>query len=85
MRSAGRSCCRRRRCEHRADSRAKITELNKVLADLAKSRGLIFLDIGNQLLASDGSIPTAIMSDYCHPTERGYAIWAEALKPHLEE
>lgn len=65
--------------------RAKITELNKLLADLAKSRGLIFLDIGHQLLASDGSIPTAIMSDYCHPTEQGYAIWAEALKPHLEK
>lgn len=72
---------------HRPDDpfRAKITELNKLLAELAKSREFTFLDIGAQFLAPDGTIPTALMADCCHPTEQGYAIWAEALKRHIEK
>lgn len=65
--------------------RSQIAELNKLLAELARARGYAFLDIGDQFLAPDGSIPTALMADFCHPTEQGYALWAEALKPLIDK
>ena len=45
--------------------------------------GITFLDISNQFLNSDGTIPQSLMGDFCHPTEQGYMIWANALKPYL--
>jgi lysophospholipase L1-like esterase len=61
--------------------RAKITELNRLLAEYGKVPGITFLDIGGQFLLPGGEIPRSLMSDFCHPTEQGYALWAAALKP----
>jgi STE24 endopeptidase len=63
--------------------RAKISELNRRLADLGKTPGIAFLDIGDKFLTPGGEIPQDLMRDYCHPTEKGYSIWAAALKPLL--
>lgn len=63
--------------------RAKITELNRLLADLGQTQGIKFLDIGAKFLAPDGELPRELMSDFVHPTEQGYALWAAALKPIL--
>jgi lysophospholipase L1-like esterase len=60
--------------------RAKITELNQLLAKhLAEVKGIRFLDIGHQLTEPDGTISRETMKDFLHPTEKGYAIWAKAL------
>lgn len=63
--------------------RTRIRELNSLLPDAIKAPGITFLDIGAKFLAADGELPRALMRDYCHPSEQGYAIWAEALKPLL--
>jgi lysophospholipase L1-like esterase len=65
--------------------RPKIAALNKLLADYAKSHEIIFLDIGSRFLEADGSISAEIMGDGVHPTERGYAIWAEALQDIIKQ
>jgi lysophospholipase L1-like esterase len=65
--------------------RAKIATLNELLSAWAAKAGVTFLDVGAKMLAADGSIPPAVMRDACHPTEQGYAIWAEALKGVLEK
>ena len=36
-------------------------------------------------LGANGEIPRALMSDLVHPTDAGYAIWAKAIRPYLEE
>jgi len=65
--------------------RSKILELNKkLLAEFGKARGVTFLDIGSRFLLPNGELPRKLMSDFCHPTEEGYAIWASALKPLLQ-
>ncbi|MFI5378314.1 MAG: GDSL-type esterase/lipase family protein [Tepidisphaerales bacterium] len=64
--------------------RPKIRRLNELLAELAKKKGAAFLDIGSKLVQEDGTISRQIMGDFCHPTEQGYAIWAEALQPVLK-
>lgn len=63
--------------------RAKIAALNELLVPFAKEKGLVFLDIGPKMLAPDGTLPKDIMGDGVHPTEKGYAIWAAALKEVL--
>ena len=64
--------------------RPKITALNALLATYAKAQQLTFLDLGPKLLQPDGSLSTEIMDDGTHPTEKGYAIWAEALSAVLK-
>jgi lysophospholipase L1-like esterase len=61
--------------------RAQIAAINKLLAELAKTSGVTFLDIGTKLLQPDGTISRQVMSDFCHPTEKGYQVWADALMP----
>ena len=64
--------------------RAKIAELNRRLAKLEEKPGIKFLDIGQKFLQPHGTIPKSLMPDFCHPSEQGYAIWAEALQPLLK-
>lgn len=60
--------------------RKLITELNTLLkGEWADVPGVTFLDIGPKFLQPDGTLPADIMSDGTHPTEKGYAIWADAL------
>ncbi len=63
--------------------RAKIAEINKLIAKLGEKPGVTYLDITAKLTNPDGSISKDVMGDYLHPTAKGYAIWAEALKPVL--
>ena len=64
--------------------RAKIGTINKELASIYSNKpGIVYLDITSKLLNPDGSMSKDIMGDFLHPTEKGYAIWAEALKPQL--
>ena len=65
--------------------RGRITELNRLLAEFGKTPGITFLDVGDKFLQSDGQLPRALMGDFCHPTEQGYALWADSLKPLLAE
>jgi lysophospholipase L1-like esterase len=63
--------------------RKKIAELNKLLQETGKAPGITFLDIGENFLGPGGELPRTLMGDFCHPTEQGYGIWADALKPLL--
>jgi lysophospholipase L1-like esterase len=64
-------------------ARAKIAEINIGIAKLAEKPNLVLLDITSKLTNPDGTISKDVMGDFLHPTGKGYAIWAEALKPHL--
>jgi len=63
--------------------RAKIAAINEGIAKLAGKSRFTYLDITSKLTNPDGTISKDVMGDYLHPTSKGYAIWAEALKPLL--
>ncbi len=63
--------------------RAVLAETNRRLAEFARAARLDFLDIGPRLVLPDGGISREIMGDFCHPTGKGYQIWADALRPLL--
>jgi lysophospholipase L1-like esterase len=63
--------------------RLQINEINRAIARLADGKAVRFLDIGARLLAADGTMPKDIMPDFLHPAEKGYEIWAAAIKEPL--
>jgi len=66
-------------------ARAKITEINRIIATLDDGRHVFFLDIGGRFLQPDGILPASIMPDFLHPNQAGYVIWADAMADKLAE
>ncbi len=66
-------------------NRPKIAAINSIISKAPATRApwLTYLDITDKFLNPDGTISKEVMSDYLHPAEKGYAIWAEALKPYI--
>lgn len=56
---------------------------NPLIAKLHDGKNVFYLDIGHKFLAADGTLPADIMPDKLHPNEKGYEIWAEAVKEPL--
>ena len=65
--------------------RKQIAEINAAIARLHDGRNVRFLDLGQQFLAADGTMPKEIMPDFLHPGLKGYEIWAAAIKQPLAE
>jgi len=63
--------------------RALLKDINARLASLGQRAGVTFLDITDKWLGPLGIISKDIMPDTLHPNQKGYAIWAEALRPML--
>ena len=65
--------------------RDRIRETNALLERFTASMwNVAFMDIGARFLQPDGTISTAIMNDLVHPTEAGYRIWFDAIRPILD-
>ncbi len=60
-------------------------DVNPIIAKLHDGKNVFYLDIGARFLDADGIIQPDIMPDKLHPTEKGYGIWAEAVKEPLAE
>ena len=60
-------------------------QVNALLPALADNRRVFFLNINTAFLGQDGSLSKAVMPDLLHPNEQGYAIWAKAMQPRLDE
>ncbi|HEX4793316.1 MAG TPA: GDSL-type esterase/lipase family protein [Humisphaera sp.] len=66
--------------------RAQIKQINEMIAKLDDGgKHVKFLDIGDKFLEPDGTLPRTIMPDYLHPNTKGYEIWAEAIKPAVDQ
>ena len=64
--------------------RAAVKEINTAIAKFDDGGKTVqFLDIGDKFLQPDGSIAKEIMPDFLHLSEKGYQIWADALKEPL--
>lgn len=63
--------------------RRLIAEINERYKRLADERGYNFVDIGPRLLEQDGTLSAETAPDFCHLSESGYRIWADAIRPLL--
>ena len=62
-----------------------LKKVNSKLANMADNQRVFFLDIGDKLIESDGSISRTIFRDGIHPTKAGYIRWADAIQPTVEK
>jgi len=65
--------------------RILINEINRNLETFVKENNITLLNIGPKMLEADGTLPKEIAPDFCHPTEKGYQIWADAIRPFISE
>lgn len=65
--------------------RAKLQNVNTVISKLDDGKNIRFLEIWKEFLAEDGALTKEIMPDALHPNEKGYQIWADTMRPLLEE
>jgi alpha-L-fucosidase 2 len=63
--------------------RLLIDATNKLLAGYAMTAHLTYLDVGAAFLAADGTMLPGLTADFTHPTDKGYQIWADAIRPYL--
>jgi len=61
----------------------RVDEVNVLLPKYADWKDVFYLNINDRLLNPDGSSSKEIIRDGCHLSEKGYAIWAESMKPYL--
>lgn len=64
---------------------AKTPAVNTLLAKFDDGKTVKYFDIGEKFLDDKGGLPKATMPDFLHLSEKGYAIWAEAISKTVEE
>jgi lysophospholipase L1-like esterase len=67
-----------------ANLHPKIKQINEIIAKLDDGKNIKYLDIGGKFLDKEGNLPKEIMPDYLHLSEKGYGIWAGAIKAEVE-
>ena len=65
--------------------RKTVLDVNPIIAKLHDGKNVFYLDIGSKFLDAEGNLTADIMGDKLHPTEKGYEIWAEAVKEPLAD
>ncbi|HEY3780714.1 MAG TPA: GDSL-type esterase/lipase family protein [Fimbriimonadaceae bacterium] len=65
--------------------REKAHEVNMLLANMDLPRNVKYVEIWSPFLQQDGSISSDVMSDYLHPTAKGYEIEMGVVEPILKE
>ena len=64
----------------------KVRALNTLVRNfLAEQSNAVFIDVHSRMLGADGQpLPDIYLKDRLHMNEKGYAIWKEAVAPHLK-
>jgi len=63
----------------------KIKQINDIISKLDDGKNVKYLDIGDKFLDKEGNLSKSIMPDYLHLSEKGYQIWADAIKDEVEK
>ena len=65
-------------------ARAKIAQINTELAQGAWPEHARLIRVSDQFLRADATIDPENMPDLLHLSQKGYAMWAAAIKPELD-
>ena len=60
-------------------------KINALLPSLADGKTIFHFDINEAFLDANGQVPPEIMPDKLHPSDKGNALWMQALKPRLTQ
>jgi lysophospholipase L1-like esterase len=65
--------------------REKSDKASLLASEIADNDMIHYLNINQKFLTPAGVLSKDIMPDFCHPNEKGYKIWAEAIEPKIAE
>jgi len=65
--------------------RVRNEAVNAEIQKFADNKRVFWMNINDKLLQPDGTLSKDIMPDLLHPNAKGYAIWAEAILPLIQE
>ena len=65
--------------------REKNAKASEIAAKTADNKNVFFMDIGEEFLEDDGTLPREIMPDLLHLSPKGYEIWAKSIEPKVAE
>ena len=65
--------------------REKVKRTNALIRPLHDGQQVFYLDVGHVFVEPDGNILKEKLQDTLHPSEKGYALWAEAMEPYLSD
>jgi lysophospholipase L1-like esterase len=63
-----------------AEADAKNSQVNALIAGFHDGRRIHYLNIRRHFLNSDGKVSRALMPDLLHLNEKGYKVWADAIR-----
>ena len=63
----------------------KLNRVNEIIQTFADGKTVVYLNINEAFLNETGALPCEVMPDLLHPNEKGYEIWANAVKPVIEK
>jgi beta-glucosidase len=67
-------------------SSARNKKTNEIIEQFVKEDGkIVWIDFSDKLVDETGWVPKSIMPDGLHPSDAGYEIWMNALKPITDE
>jgi lysophospholipase L1-like esterase len=59
------------------------TGINKIIAGYDDCKKVFFLNINEEFLDDDVTLPKSVMPDLLHPQAAGYGTWAKAMEPSI--
>ena len=66
------------------ERRVKNEKVNEMIKNYADGEKIVWLDFNKKLMQEDGTLSEEVFPDLLHPNEKGYRVWAEAVKPFIE-
>jgi lysophospholipase L1-like esterase len=60
--------------------RILIHQINLLLEAFAKEQKITLVNLESKMLTPEGILSRDIAADFCHPTEKGYQIWADGIR-----
>ncbi|MBL8067577.1 MAG: GDSL family lipase [Armatimonadetes bacterium] len=67
------------------DDMARVSAVNKMLADKKWGKDIRYADTGAGFLDESGQPKKALMDDLLHPNHVGYEVWGKAIEPVLRD
>ena len=67
-----------------SDHTARSVKLNKIIEKFADFKKVYYLDMSDKFL-KDGKVSTTLFYDGLHPNDAGYQLWADTMKPYLDD
>lgn len=65
--------------------RVKTARASHLASTVADGKTIVYMDINDRFLTSDGTLTTDVFPDLVHPKDKGYQIWVDAVLPKIDE